>query len=69
MQYEWLAKGQSTHLILFFNGWGMTKDSIAHLTAENAQSKNFDCLHVYNNFWEPAVPLMKKTAYIQKYTN
>lgn len=48
MQYEWLAKEQSTHLILFFNGWGMTKESIAHLTAENAHSKNFDCLHCYN---------------------
>ena len=62
MQYEWLAKGQSTHLILFFNGWGMTKDSIAHLTAENAQSKNFDCLHFYN-YQEKTLPEIDFSAY------
>lgn len=49
---EWLAKGQSSCLILFFNGWGMTKESIAHLLAENAVSKNFDILHICN-YQEP----------------
>ncbi len=62
MQYEWLAKGQSSHLILFFNGWGTTRDSIAHLTEENAQNKNFDCLHLYN-YQEKTLPQFDFSGY------
>lgn len=62
MHYEWLAKEQSSHLILFFNGWGMTKASIAHLTEENARSKNFDCLHLYN-YQNPSLPQLDFSAY------
>lgn len=66
MHSEWLAKGQSPRLLLFFNGWGMKKDSIAHLTAENAQSKNFDILHICN-YQEPALPQFDFSAYTQIY--
>lgn len=46
MQYEWLAKGQSKDLIIFFNGFGMDKTCIAHLQKDNAKSGKFDCLHI-----------------------
>lgn len=59
---EWLAKGQSPRLILFFNGWGMTKDSIAHLLAENAASENFDILHICN-YQEPNLPQFDFSGY------
>lgn len=62
MHYEWLAQGQSSRLILFFNGWGMTKNSISHLTAENVRSKNFDLLHIYN-YQKPALPIVDFSAY------
>lgn len=64
MHYEWLAKGQNSRLILFFNGWGMTKDSIAHLTKENAASKNFDVLH-YCNYQKPDLPHFDFSAYTE----
>lgn len=64
MHAEWLAKGQSSRLILFLNGWGMTKKSIAHLTKENAASKNFDLLHICN-YQEPALPIIDFSAYTE----
>lgn len=45
MRCEWLTQNKSDSLILFFNGWGMTSKSIEHLTAENARTRAFDCLH------------------------
>lgn len=62
MYSEWLAKGQSSRLIVFFNGWGMTKDCIAHLTAENEQSRNFDLLHICN-YQEAALPQVDFSVY------
>lgn len=66
MHAEWLAKGQSSRLIVFFNGWGMTSKSIAHLTAENEQSRNFDLLHICN-YQEPALPRVDFSAYTDSY--
>lgn len=62
MHYEWLAKGQSSRVILFFNGWGMTKKSIAHLTKENAAGKDFDVLHICN-YQEPNLPQFDFSSY------
>lgn len=64
MHYEWLVKGQSSRLILFFNGWGMTKESIAHLTKENAASKDFDILHICN-YQSPELPQFDFSAYTE----
>lgn len=64
MHTEWLAKGQSSRLIVFFNGWSMTRKSIAHLTAENAAKKNFDLLHICN-YQKPALPQFDFSAYTE----
>jgi biotin synthesis protein BioG len=59
---EWLAKGQRPSLILFFNGWGMTKNSIAHLLEENTISKNYDILHICN-YQDPDLPQFDFSGY------
>lgn len=45
MQYEWLTRNARKELIIFFNGWGMDKQSIARLGQGNCE---FDCLHFFD---------------------
>ena len=66
MRCEWLTKKKSDSLILFFNGWGMTSKSIEHLTAENARTHTFDCLHFFD-YQNREVPQSNFSGYAKIY--
>lgn len=50
----------------FFNGWGMTSKSIEHLTAENARTHTFDCLHFFD-YQNREVPQSNFSGYAKIY--
>ena len=66
MRCEWLTQNKSDSLILFFNGWGMTSKSIEHLTAENARTHTFDCLHFFD-YQNREVPQSNFSGYAKIY--
>ncbi len=66
MRCEWLTQNKSDSLILFFNGWGMTSKSIEHLTAENARTRAFDCLHFFD-YQNRKVPQSNFSGYAKIY--
>lgn len=66
MRCEWLTQNKSDSLILFFNGWGMTSKSIEHLTAENARTRAFDCLHFFD-YQNREVPQSNFSGYAKIY--
>lgn len=66
MRCEWLTQNKSGSLILFFNGWGMTSKSIEHLTAENARTHTFDCLHFFD-YQSREVPQSDFSGYAKIY--
>ncbi len=59
-------QNKSDSLILFFNGWGMTSKSIEHLTAENARTRAFDCLHFFD-YQNREVPQSNFSGYAKIY--
>lgn len=66
MHCEWLTKGQSKALIIFFNGFGMDAGCIARLQEENAQTKAYDCLHIHD-YRNADLPLFDFSAYKRLY--
>lgn len=65
MQHEWLNKNQSDALIVFFNGWGMDKESVSRLTEDNRLSKNYDVLHFFD-YRDSSLPSLDLSRYSEK---
>lgn len=65
MQHEWLNQDQSNTLIVFFNGWGMNRESVSHLTENNRLHKDYDVLHFFD-YRDCSLPNLDLSRYSEK---